>query len=103
MSYLHCHSCRWEQDDFWDINGYTPLREDYIQWLRECLFKDFVQTTDYETEMNITLPGKEHVARELEKVARIVRRHKWTTFDNWKRDKNTAVCPKCGQRNWDID
>src|ERR1700739_690240 len=25
MAYVHCHSCPWSQDDFWD-RGYNPLR-----------------------------------------------------------------------------
>lgn len=28
---------------------------------------------------------------------------KWWTYEQWLRDKDTAVCPKCGQRNFDID
>jgi hypothetical protein len=26
MSFVHCHSCHWEQDDFWSWKGYNPLR-----------------------------------------------------------------------------
>lgn len=103
MAYLHCHSCRWEQDDFWSPDGYLPLREDLMDYLRKCLFEEKVETIDYETEHFITISGKEMVARELEKLARVIRNHKWTTWEDWKKVSDTAVCPKCGQRNWDTD
>ena len=28
---------------------------------------------------------------------------KWWTWKAWKRDKDIAVCPKCGAKNFDID
>lgn len=31
------------------------------------------------------------------------RKMKWWTWDQWKNDRETAVCPKCGDRNFDID
>lgn len=36
MAYLHCHTknCGWEQDDFWDKEGYNPFKE------KDCLFKE---------------------------------------------------------------
>jgi hypothetical protein len=32
-------------------------------------------------------------------------KQKWWTYENWKRDcdKDIAVCPKCGLKNFDID
>lgn len=26
MSFVHCHACNWQQDDFWSLGGYNPLR-----------------------------------------------------------------------------
>jgi hypothetical protein len=40
---------------------------------------------------------------EIAKEIRNARRMKWWTWESWKRAKDTAVCPKCGLRNWDID
>ena len=31
------------------------------------------------------------------------RRMKWWTWEGWKKARDTAVCPKCGERNFDID
>jgi hypothetical protein len=26
MAYIHCHNCNWQQDDFWSVGGYNPIR-----------------------------------------------------------------------------
>lgn len=28
---------------------------------------------------------------------------KWWTWESWKKDASTAICPGCGARNFDID
>ena len=40
--YLHCHSCDWEQDDFW-TRDYNPLTKIWsnIQWLAKPRMMDF--------------------------------------------------------------
>lgn len=32
-----------------------------------------------------------------------IKRMKWPTWKGWKKVKDTAVCPKCGEWNFDID
>jgi len=43
------------------------------------------------------------LALEFVKNLRIGIEMKWWTWDSWKREMDTAVCPKCGDRNFDID
>lgn len=108
MAYLHCENCGWSQDDFYEMNGYNPAKylsswNDYLcgknadkidqifsddaQWLRE--------------EGPIT--NREVIARQYEKFAKRIREMKWVTWEQWERNRDTAVCPKCGKRNFDID
>ena len=103
MAFLHCHKCNWEQDDFWDKNGYNPFRQDIVDWLKECLFRDLMSYYDNETGREIELSGQEVVARELEQKVRSIRNMHWKTYDEWTKVRDVAKCPKCGQRKWDID
>jgi len=103
MAYLHCHGhgCDWEQDDFWTKDGYNPFRQDMIDYLKDCLFKDSIQL-DHCGEQR-TLSGQELVARELERKARSIRGMKVKTTEDWKKVKDSWRCPDCGSKNWDID
>ena len=38
MAYLHCHSCEWQQDDFWN-NVYNPIRY-LLNWEDDLLTKN---------------------------------------------------------------
>lgn len=40
---------------------------------------------------------------EFVKEWKIFRGQKWWTWKDWKKHKDSAVCPKCGLRNFDID
>jgi Zn finger protein HypA/HybF involved in hydrogenase expression len=40
---------------------------------------------------------------EAVKNWRNFRHMKWWTHKSWKKDRDTAVCPKCNERNFDID
>jgi C4-type Zn-finger protein len=38
MSYLHCHSCNWRQDDFYSVDGYNPAK--YLKSWMKSLCED---------------------------------------------------------------
>jgi hypothetical protein len=40
---------------------------------------------------------------EFWKNWKLFREQKWWTSSVWKKEKKTAKCPKCGDRNFDID
>lgn len=40
---------------------------------------------------------------ELVREWKNIKRQKWWTWKSWKKVRDTAVCPKCGERNFDID
>ena len=113
-AFLHCHTpnCNWSQDDFWE-GGYTPFREDIIKNMKENLFKDKIYMDRWFLEEN-SIPhhtdkkgpyckGVDLVAFELERTAKSIRNMLVRTYDEFKKNKDKLVCPKCGKQNWDID
>lgn len=117
MSYLHCHKCGWRQDDFWSLDGYTPFRTDFINQLKECLFKDKVYI--YEETISsfqmlgflvkddsegFYVKGTDYVAGKLMWKADNIAKMKVLTREDWKKAKDDFVCPQCGSGdNLDID
>ena len=106
MSYLHCHSCSWEQDDFYD-ESYNPAQ--YLMGWNESLFGDkkdkldqlFTDDSQFLAE-NGPITTREVLAREYEKFARRIRTMKWVTYEEFKAEPH-KVCPKCGSKDLDID
>jgi hypothetical protein len=107
MSFLHCHTpnCHWEQDDFYSLDGYNPA--EYLKSWMEQLCADDVDeqfSTDIQFVKELgPISKREVIAQEFEKFADRIRKMPWVTWEQWERDRETAVCPKCGQRNFDID
>lgn len=117
MAYLHCHSCDWEQDDFWSWEwtwkfwkfrafGYNPISlmiEDvaenikprYIEFDR-CFAIELGSKSNRIFSWRVMVWGlKRHVWRLFNQ--------KWWTWESWQKDRDKAVCPKCGKRDFDID
>lgn len=131
MAYLHCHgkmedgtACGWSQDDFWKMddvfNGkprehYTPFRSDLVEDLKASIFKDKIYFDIEFFRSRPTLPhkkdadgklfckGTDFVAWSLEQKAKSIRGMLVRTYDEWISVKDAIACPRCGQRNWDID
>jgi|WetSurSiteA1Bulk_404760.scaffolds.fasta_scaffold87288_1 hypothetical protein len=99
--YLHCHKCGWEQDDFWEPGGWSPLRESDINELRDALFKNVILLDGGKTIMD----SREFVAENLRSIISKIEGMKWRTFEEWKNlPKEQKICPKCGSTSdWDID
>lgn len=104
MAYVHCHSCDWEQDDFYSVYGYNPARY-LLDWMKDlCSDKIDEQFTDdpgFIAE-NGPITTREVIAREFEKFGDRIRQMKWITEEQWKKDEN-KVCPGCGSAHLDID
>lgn len=107
MAYLHCHTknCGWEQDDFYSVDGYNPIM--YLKnWMEDLCGDDIDKPFTDDAlflRQNGNMTTREVIAREFDKYAKRIREMKWVTYEQWKRDKDSAVCPKCGERNFDID
>jgi hypothetical protein len=123
MAYLHCHTkgCNWSQDDFWDWKwegvfrfwrwkhrpfGYNPFSL-ILEDITEYWFPRFVEFDLYAAKEMGFKTKRIHSWRMLiYNVRRHFRRFfitKWKTWEGWKKARDTAVCPKCGRRNFDID
>lgn len=108
MAYLHCHSCDWEQDDFYSEEGYNPASSlknwnDILCGEKQNKI-DKVFSTDSEfVRENGKITTREVIARQYEKYARKIRTMKWITWEQWEKEKDTAVCPNCGAKDFDID
>jgi len=117
MAYLHCHSCGWEQDDFWTWKwswkiwkfrpfGYNPISL-IIEDIREYAKPRYLIFDSSFAKENGFRSNRIHswwmLLWELRRHFKRIFKMKWWTWKNWQKHKNTAVCPKCGDRNFDID
>jgi len=108
MAFLHCESCDWQQDDFYEMDGYNPPK--YLSSWNDSLCGKrsdkidelFSKDSQFLREFG-PISTREIIAKEYDKYAQRIRGMKWITREQWDRDKDTAVCPKCGDRNFDID
>ncbi len=93
--YLHCHSCGWEQDDFWDDN-YHPWKDIYFwKYLIEKenfdeIFKDSEKTY------------REIIAQDFESRAKNIRNMVYRTLEEYKKLNPNRICPKCKNQTLDI-
>lgn len=118
MAYLHCHNCDWEQDDFWDLEYYNPIRclrdeeQDLvfgsleapmdmdIGWKNECidagLLDESKRTATYLTKREVVIF---HFRQAISRIEGM----KYRTMEEYKKLNPERVCPKCGKQALDID
>lgn len=123
MAFLHCHSCDWEQDDYWSFH--FSRRSCYIKILGigwdynpvSCFLSHILGRNGYWWPRRIKFDvstAKEHGWRredphswflawhEFKRMIRKFRSMRWWTHEAFERDTG-AVCPSCGARNFDVD
>ena len=118
MAYLHCHSCDWSQDDFWDWKwrwriwklrslGYTPLAL-ILEDIREYAKPRYIHyKISWFTNGHGFQSFKIHswhmlilmIKHDFEQIITM----KWWTWKSWQKHKMHATCPSCGARDFDID
>ncbi len=129
MAYLHCHTknCDWSQDDFWSFKigkyGYWkfPFSKFGIAYNPISVFLSYVCTKKgywkprrivhdsswaKEAGWSRKDPHSWWLAwQSFKDIFRRFKGQKWWTYESWKSDydKGIAVCPNCGQKNFDID
>ena len=105
MAYLHCHTCNFSQDDFWDKDGYNPTTS--LKHWKSDLFSTKIDepfSTDrmfIKENGNITL--REVIAQQFERVAKRIRNMKYRTLEEFKEKNPERICPVCGNKTLDID
>ena len=95
--YLHCHSCNWEQDDFWSrhYNPLTVICSD-VRWLGRPRMMELDRPRRvFSWGLFLT---------RLVSRWKTFRRQEWWTLASWRAaEDDGAVCPNCGARDFDID
>ena len=112
MSYLHCHSCSFSQDDYWSESGWNPVKA-FQSDLDTLINKDL----DEEVQVDSWWMKKEENGfKDYQKVTRrdLVLYHLWQiqsrveymvyrTPKELKEKNPERLCPKCGKKDLDED
>lgn len=111
MSYLHCHSCQWSQDDFWDEKWYNPIsfleknyKEELLNWdLSRIITMDKFDDKRRRHIGSETITEDEFIARQFENWASKIRRMYYRTEEEFKKENPEWKCPICWKKDLDID
>ncbi len=98
--YVHCHNCKWEQDDFYSEKGYNPAK--FLMSLNVDLLSPNIDEIIMVNDGKKKLTRREYVAKYYEEYAKRIRTMKWITYEQFKADPK-KVCPVCGSDDLDID
>lgn len=100
MAFVHCHSCSWQQDDFWS-RSYNPIR-----WLVKNILMDWSLYRPHVIKGDKPFWPRHSWYYILWEIWRHIRpsrywNQKWWTYGAWKRavKRNGGKwpsCPKCG-------
>ena len=100
MAFVSCRKCGWEQDDFWDPNGYNPFKS-LGGWKSELFGPNLDQPFSIDSEFindHGMISHREFIAREFEKWAKKIRAMKWVTEEEYKAKNPTHLCPRCKEK-----
>lgn len=126
MSFLHCHECEWSQDDFYEKDGYNPLRQNWMDHYADSLLEDTVDITEMVREyfewvrnrnkdtmeniwnhfsINICekdgdrwiMYGRDYVVWHLRNLADRFETQRWLTKEDWLNSNNRS-CPNCDSK-----
>lgn len=128
MSYVHCHVCGWSQDDFYDKDGYNPLRVNWMGHYADSLLEDRIDITETMREYfeyvkdesayfgkgspwsnfnpNICdkegdtwfMNGRDYVVWNLRNLADRFEQQRWMTREEWLNSEDQS-CPNCGEEH----
>lgn len=129
MAYVHCHSCHWSQDDFWDFKlkigryggyfdfirwpirvgwGYNPFSVffSYVFGRRGYWWPRRIDHDDFCAKDNGWGRRDPHswwlIGWAFRRMLRTLKNQRWRTFEDLKKDKDQR-CPECGSDDLDID
>jgi len=110
MGFIYCRDCDWEQDDFWEVNGYNPFKNlesnywleilnnginvNHIIQIDNWILKDLNIEGEKEGEVDF----RRYLAALLREEAKNIENMHWVTYKDYKNDSDPK-CPKCGSRN----
>lgn len=94
MSFVHCHSCNWEQDDFWSWR-YNPVRffftQDVPTWIKP-------EMVNLRRSYGGSVFSWYVLFDQFRKWCRRVWTQKWWTYSAYRAavDAGHGGCPVCG-------
>lgn len=99
MSYLHCHNCGWQQDDYWS-KGYNPIR--FLQNFEEDILQPDIDAVVHWDKTNSTT-YRQVVLAALEKATEKVKNMVYATREQYRAKNVKRLCPVCEQHSLDED
>lgn len=123
MAYLHCHSCHWSQDDYYDWPrynkylhrwqwGYNPITK-ILGYIKREIRPRYVQYDRWWiNEIGIKARPDNSVFTwrtmwwDIKRAIRSAWRMKWWSHNAFLKDRkeDKAACPSCGCRDdFDVD
>jgi len=126
MAYLHCHSCHWSQDDFWDFGlkvGRFGGYFDFVRWPVRVgwgynpfsLFLSYVSEYWWPRRMDHDQWFADEcgwgrrdphswwlIWWQFRRMLRKLGDQRWRTYGDFKREPDKR-CPRCGSDDLDID
>jgi hypothetical protein len=117
MAYVHCHTCDWSQDDFWDFRFYLRHKGYWWRWGYNPISCFLGYCREYwrpkRTEFDVGCMRENGWARIdphnwyllwrcFKSMLRKFRYQTWWTASSWERETRQK-CPNCGALNLDVD
>ena len=112
MSYLHCHNCKWEQDDFWD-EEYNPitfleknLKGDLLSKNLDSLITcDSWAGSEREGWSHYTklITNRDLIRDHLKSAINNIEKMVWRTVKEYQENNSERLCPVCNKKELDID
>jgi len=108
MSFLHCHSCNFLQDDYWDKN-YNPVIcfQDDLETLLEKNLDEVVEMDAVWLKENgydeNGVTRRDLVLYHLRQIESRIKRMVYRTPEELKEKNPERRCPKCNKQDLDED
>lgn len=112
MAFLHCHNCKWEQDDFWS-ESYNPVTFLNDSFKDVLLNKNLDETFLVDRDTGNDIEGWNHFTSKITKRQNIINSLKeaitdiedmiWRNQEEFEEKNPERKCPNCGKQMLDID
>ncbi len=107
MAYLHCHNCDFNQDDYWSEDGWNPVKS--FENDKDTLLNEDLDETVRMDSNWLREHGRESVTRRdlvvlhLRQIIARVEGMVYRTHDELRERNPDMRCPRCGERELDVD
>lgn len=107
MAYLHCHNCEFSQDDYWSEDGWNPVKSfesDRDTLLNEDLDEAVQMDPQWLRDNRVeSVTRRDLVVINLRRIIERVEGMVYRTHDELRERNPDMKCPRCGERELDVD